>query len=54
MTTPTIIPQQINMQQLFSQYGEAIMQQKIATGRVQQIELQLQQILNTQQVPPQV
>ena len=50
MSTPTVVPQ-VNMDQLFKQYGEATLQLKIATGKVQQIELQLQQILNNQQVP---
>lgn len=52
MTTPTQVPA-VNMQQLYSQYGEAMLQLKIATGRVQQIELQLQQILNVQPQVPQ-
>lgn len=42
----------INMDLLYKQYGEATLQLKIATGRVQQIEIQLQQILNSQQLPP--
>lgn len=41
----------VNMDQLYKQYGEATLQLKIATGRVQQIEMQLQQILNAQPIP---
>ena len=52
MTAPTQVPKanEVNMKDIFARYGEAMMQLKIATGNVQQIELQLQQIINSQQV----
>lgn len=49
MTQTTAVPT-VNMDQLFKQYGEATLQLKIATGKVQQIEIQLQQILNQQSI----
>lgn len=46
---PQAQPQVITQDELYRQYGEATIQQKIATSRVQFLEQQIQQFLNQPQ-----
>lgn len=39
-------PPGIDLKEVFANYGEAMIQFKIALGKVQQLEIQLQQVLN--------
>ncbi len=51
MPDPTVVqpaPQVINMDQVYREYGEATIQLKMAQGRVNQLELTIQQIMNQQ------
>lgn len=48
---PQAQPQVVTQDEIFRQYGEATLQLKIATSRVQFLEQQLQQILNQPQAP---
>jgi len=52
MSTPTqVTPVPVNIDQLWSKKGQLVTQIEIAQGQLQQINLQLQQILNTQAPP---
>ena len=48
---PQAQPQMITQDELYRQYGEASIQLKIATSRVQFLEQQIQQSLNQPQTP---